>query len=92
MAGKKRRDSVIKSLSVQANQDLQDSFALLNNMQPIVMSCGGIYIPHQRLTDDVKNWSQIVNIPGDGMQASVFGFSGELPNPLDMFLFRESSN
>lgn len=92
MAGKKRRDGVIKSLSLQANKDLQDSFALLNNLQPVVMSCGGIYIPHQRLDDETKSWQQIVNLPGDGMQASIFGFSGELPNPLDMFLFRESSN
>ena len=92
MARRQRRDEVIKNLSLQTNQDLQDSFALLNNMQPVVMSCGGIYIPHQRLDDDVKNWSQIVNLPGDGMQASIFGFSGELPSPLDMFLFRESSN
>lgn len=49
-----------------------------NLTQPLVLSCGGIYVPHQRLAhdpQDMKSWRQIVNLPGPELSAKIFGFT-----------------
>jgi hypothetical protein len=40
-----------------------------------VLSCGGIFVPRRRkISVELKNWRQIVNIPGRELSAKIFGF------------------
>lgn len=60
--------------------------------QPLVLSCGGIHIPQSQVSEDFKNWQQIVNLPGQELSARIFGFSPPSSSPLQDFQRREFLN
>ncbi len=80
------KGQVLEELSFEAGGDAS------TNPEPIVLSCGGIYIPHRKLPMNFKNWKQIVNLPGMNLSAKIFGFPADLQNPLNNFLKKESLN
>lgn len=46
--------------------------------QMTVLSCGGIFVPRRRkISIELKNWRQIVNIPGRELSAKIFGFEAQ---------------
>ncbi len=46
-----------------------------NEPRMTVLSCGGIFIPkRRRISIELKNWQQIINIPGRELSAKIFGY------------------
>lgn len=86
------KGQVVEELSFTARGDASAS------PEPIVLSCGGIYIPHRKLPMNFRNWQRVVNLPvqGSKLSATIFGISpelqSELQNPLNNFLKKESLN
>lgn len=61
-------------------------------VEPVVLSCGGIYIPYREIPSDLKKWQQIVSLPSKEISARMFEMTLDLSNPLDNFLRKEFLN
>ena len=63
--------------------------------QTTVLSCGGIYVPQRSVPEHMKNWRQIVNLPGSHLSAKIFAYDEgdeQEADPLEMILRQESLN
>jgi hypothetical protein len=78
--------TVLESLSFEAGGEAS------NNPKTMVLSCGGIHIPQRKPPKELKNWNQIVNLPGPELSAKIFGFSASQDNPLAGALKKEFLN
>ena len=78
--------TVLESLSFEAGGEAS------NNQRPTVLSCGGIHIPQRKIPSQLKNWKQIVNLPGTELSAKIFGFTPEAADPLRPLLQKDFLN
>lgn len=61
--------TVLDSISFEAGGEAS------NQGKPVVLSCGGIYVPRRRIPAEMASWKQIVNLPGNDLSAKIFGFA-----------------
>ncbi len=80
------KGTVLESLSFKAGGEA------LNSSQPIVLSCGGIYMGERKIPTDFKSWQQIINLPGPELSAKIFGFSRNPGNMMKDILLKEVLN
>ena len=72
-------------------QTYEESPGELSSKNPMVLSCGGIYIPHPRRADFDRQLWQIINIADEDRLSKVV--SSSLPkSPLVEILLKESLN
>lgn len=43
--------------------------------EPVVLSCGGIFLPRGLPPPHMRGWRQIVNLPGEELTARIFALS-----------------
>lgn len=63
-----------------------------NPGKPMVLSCGGIYLPRRVIPSRLKNWRQIINLPGSELSAKIFGFNPDAASPLENLLRKDFLN
>jgi hypothetical protein len=71
-------------------QTYEESPGELSSKNPMVLSCGGIYIPQRRLDLDKPIW-QVLNLP-DGKRLTKVVSSGLPKSALTEMLEKESMN
>lgn len=77
--------TVVESLSFEGRGEP-------SNGQPMVLSCGGIYISERKIPSGLKNWQQIINLPGAELSAKIFGFTPGETDPVRSISRKESLN
>ena len=43
-------------------------------LKPLVLSCGGMLLPYQPLSETPATWRQIVRLPGSELSDKIFGW------------------
>lgn len=77
---------ILKELRFEARGDAS------RGSDPMVLSCGGIFLPHREIPPHLRNWQKMVNLPSSPLSARMIETSLDALNPLENFLRKESLN